>query len=288
MTRSPSVSPVDVEAIAAELHKIQGKGGRTTPLSERFAPVDLPTAYRIAGTIRLLRGLDGETAVGRKIGFTNHKMWQVYDVKAPIWGTMYDSTVRDLAGGAVFSLAGFPEPKIEPEIILGLGATPAAGMDERALLECVDWIALGFEIVQSVYPGWRFDTGDAISAFGLHAALRIGPRHRVAGNPAYWLERLPDFRIVLSRDGEAIAEGNGSDVLGGPLTALRHLNDLLAGRSSGPALAAGEIISTGTLTLAAVARPGEQWRAVPEGIGLEEVSLRFVQVAAGKADTPNR
>jgi 2-oxo-3-hexenedioate decarboxylase len=47
-------------------------------------------------------------------------MWEVYGVKAPIWGYMYDITVRQIRDDPQVSLSGFPEPKIEPEIILGL------------------------------------------------------------------------------------------------------------------------------------------------------------------------
>ncbi|MER8962545.1 hypothetical protein [Mesorhizobium sp. M0701] len=33
-------------------------------------------------------------SIGRKIGFTNHRMWERYAVKAPISGYMYESTVQ--------------------------------------------------------------------------------------------------------------------------------------------------------------------------------------------------
>ncbi len=44
--------------------------------------------------------------------------------------------------------------------------------------------------------------------------------------------------------------GQGSNVLGGPLSALRHLVELLARDPHNPPLQAGEIITTGTLTRA--------------------------------------
>jgi 2-oxo-3-hexenedioate decarboxylase len=48
-------------------------------------------------------------------------------------------------------------------------------MDERTLLESIDWVAHGFEVVQSVFAGWQFSAPDAVAAFGLHGALLIGP-----------------------------------------------------------------------------------------------------------------
>ena len=69
--------------------------------------------------------------------------------------------------------------------------------------------------------------------------------------------------------------GGGAFVLDSPLLALRHLVDLLAGDPYNPPLQAGEIISTGTLTLAMPVAAGETWTATANGIPLEEISLRF-------------
>jgi 2-oxo-3-hexenedioate decarboxylase len=65
-------------------------------------------------------------------------------------------------------------------------------------------------------------------------------------------------------------------VLGGPLSALRHLAGLLASDPFNPPLAAGEIVSTGTLTKAMPIVPGETWTAAPNGIGLDPIRLRFI------------
>lgn len=71
--------------------------------------------------------------------------------------------LADLPGA--LDLAPFVEARIEPEIAFGLRAAPEPGMDERALLDCVAWVAHGFEIVQSLYPGWRFTAADTVAAF---------------------------------------------------------------------------------------------------------------------------
>ena len=51
--------------------------------------------------------------------------------------------------------------------------------------------------------------------------------------------------------------------------------DLLARDPDNPPLAAGEIVSTGTLTRALPVKPGETWMTKLKGIALEGVSLRF-------------
>jgi 2-keto-4-pentenoate hydratase len=69
--------------------------------------------------------------------------------------------------------------------------------------------------------------------------------------------------------------GGGSLVLDSPLRALRHLVELLAADPHNPPLRAGEVISTGTLTLAMPVKPGERWTTTVVGIPLEEITIRF-------------
>ena len=64
-------------------------------------------------------------------------------------------------------------PKIEPEIVFKLAKTPASS-DPAAVLEATEWYALGFEIIDCVFPDWKFQPADFVAARGLHAALVVG------------------------------------------------------------------------------------------------------------------
>lgn len=265
-----------IETIAAAATEVLGQGGRQiAPFTAHDPAFDLDRAYRVTPAVRRLREARGERVVGRKIGFTNRNIWAQYGVYAPIWGYVYDSTLRDLAAldGPV-PLATFAEPRIEPEIVFGLASAPHAGMDEAALLSCIGWVAHGFEIVQSIFPDWVFAPADTVAAFGLHGALFVGERHPVAEKRDEWLRALSDFSITL-RCGEVIRHGHARDVLGGPLSALKHLVDLLATDPHNPPLAAGEIVTTGTLTLAIPVKPGERWRTELSGIPLQGIAIAF-------------
>jgi len=219
----------------------------------------------------------GELPVGRKIGFTNRTIWPEYNVYAPIWGYVYDRTVHDLAEiTEMFSLKGLAEPRIEPEIVFKLAVAPAPGMDERTLLAGLDWFAHGFELVQSIFPGWQFTAPDTVAAFGLHGALLIGPRHSIGAHAGDWPRTLSTFEIDLKRDGTAVDHGIAANVLGGPVSALRHLIDLLARDETNPPLAAGEIVTTGTLTRALPVAPGQTWTTELSGLALDGIRVRFV------------
>jgi 2-oxo-3-hexenedioate decarboxylase len=150
-------------------------------------------------------------------------------------------------------------------------------MDEATLLGCIGWVAHGFEIVHSLFPGWRFAAADTVAAFALHGAYCLGPRSPIADAPAEsWLAALANFEISLYRGDALVDRGEAKNVLGGPLSALRHLNDLLAEDRHNPPLAAGEIITTGTVTRAFPVAPGERWRTELQGLTLPGLAIRFI------------
>jgi 2-oxo-3-hexenedioate decarboxylase len=103
----------------------------------------------------------------------------------------------------------------------------------------------------------------------------IGPRQPFAPRAVQWQQTLSTFKIDLSCDGRIVDRGDAENVLGGPLSALRHLVGLLAGDPFNPPLAAGEIVSTGTLTKAMPVAAGETWTAMPSGIALDGIRLKF-------------
>jgi len=252
--------------LVARLLGVLDRGDRLEP----FGPaLDLPAAYALQHAVSAARMRRGARRVGRKIGFTNTTIWPIYDVHAPIWGPVWDTTHHP--GAATLALGPLPEPRIEPEIVLRLARAPQPGMDATALAGCIDAIAPGFEIVQSPYHGWRFQAPDTVAAFALHGALVTGGW--TPATPAL-LAALPGLTATLSRDGAPLASGRGSDVLGGgPLAALAHLVGLLAADPAAPPLEPGEIVSTGTLTDALPVAPGQHWHFATDLPGLAPLAL---------------
>ncbi len=266
----------DHEKLAHEIMDAWQARQQIAPIAHRLPGFDLQQAYGVTAALRRIRQARGERPVGRKIGFTNRTIWDEYQVYAPIWGDMYATTLQDTDGRVTVDLAPYLEPRIEPEIAFGLGRAPEPGMDEAALLACIAWVAHGVEIVHSMFAGWKFAAADTIAAFALHGAYRLGPRRLIADAPREgWLAALSGFEISLSRDGALVDRGQAANVLGGPLSALRHLNELLATDVHNPPLAAGEIITTGTVTRAFPVAAGETWQTELHGLTLPGLAIRF-------------
>jgi 2-oxo-3-hexenedioate decarboxylase len=243
------------------------------PLSTEGLSLDEDRAYEIASEVHTRRVRRGERPVGRKIGFTNRDIWVEYGISKPMWGYVYDSTVHYAeAGKASLAVGHLLQPRIEVEIQLHLARTPPLTRDEQALLECIDWVALGFEIVQCPFPDWRFEVVDAIAAYGVHGALAVGTPVAVS-DIENCAEKLRRFTVDLTREGLHEAQGVGANALDSPLLALAHLVEVLSLQSSFPPVQAGEIVSTGTLTGLIPVVPGQQWSTTVNGINLPGLSL---------------
>jgi 2-keto-4-pentenoate hydratase len=165
----------------------------------------------------------------------------------------------------------------EPEIIFRFRSAPPVGEGLDAILESIDWIAHGFEIVQSHFPGWRFQAADTVADGSLHGMLFIGGPQPVATLHHDLLERLSSFSVTLSCDGVLQEVGRGSNVLGSPLAAIAHLVEVLRRQAQYAPLQAGEIVTTGTITTARPVRVGDKWNTRLGGIALPGFTLEFAQ-----------
>ena len=235
---------------------------------------DVAGAYEVLAELHARRVARGWQPVGRKIGFTNTTIWERYGVDRPMWSHVWDRTVAFAAHDrAELPLDGLMEPRIEPEIVFGIAAPLPRGDDPVELLRAVAWLAPGFEIVQSPFPGWKFGAADCAAAYGLHGRLAVGTRVPVTdANREALAAALPVFEVTLARAGAVVEKGVGANVLGSPVRALMHLRDLLATQPWAPPLAAGEIVTTGTITDAQPVVPGETWRATFGALPLHALS----------------
>jgi 2-oxo-3-hexenedioate decarboxylase len=192
-----------------------------------------------------------------------------------MWGYVYDRGVRHAGGQPVtLSLAGLAQPRIEPEILFCLKATPPSGRDHEALIGAIDWVAHSIEIVQCHHPDWKLKIADCTADNGLHGRLIVGTPVPAASIPDL-AARLPAAEVTLYNAQRKVDRGVGANVLDSPLNALAFLVEVLAKDRGAPPLAPGEIVSTGVLTDAHPVAPGETWRTEFSGIPLEGLEVRF-------------
>jgi 2-keto-4-pentenoate hydratase len=267
---------------AYRLLDLRAEGGQIAPLSDESG-LRIADGYAIAKSIHDIRVAQGEQPVGRKLAFTNHRIWSHYGahepITSPLWAPMFDTTIRYAHHNrGVQSLTGAVQPRVEPELVFKLGKTPAADATVEDIADCIEWMAHAFEIVVCPYPGWKFDAADAIAAFGLHGTLIIGePMMLTDGSRRHLDAVLAGASVSMTCDGEMIAAGFGDTVMESPVHALWHLHKVLKEQPDFAPLQAGEIVTTGTWTDSHPVVEGQTWVSAFSGINLPGLTVSFVR-----------
>ena len=233
-------------------------------------------AYEVSWLVHEERLKSGWKPVGRKIGFTNRDMWLLFGVNQPVWSFVYDRTYEEIDTTSSCRLAALFQPKIEPEIALCLRTAPAVGASENEVLDCVEWVAHGIEMVQCHYPDWKFTATDAVCDSSFHGRLFVGQKRFVQPDHAAIGALLRDCTVSLYRNGEIVEVGHGRNVLGSPLLAITSLIESIQRYGSRYPIVPGEIMTTGTMTRAYSVSVGERWRTEFEPDQFPGLTIDFV------------
>lgn len=278
----------EIRQAAGMLEHARANDYQILPLSQKKIPqIDQRKGYEISAAVRTLREDENDDkVVGRKIGFTNRGIWPEYGIDASNWSWVYDKTFTELPEPSrdqnkslvEVDISQFSklQPRIEPEIVLCVDDGLSPDMSDMEILERIIYIAHGFEVVVSIFPDWKFTAADTTAAFALHGQLLCGPRMDIPReNPQQMLDQLANFKISLKQNGKLADEGKGSNVLGSPIKALRHLLELLEEGEPANKLRRGEVVTTGTLTRALPIEEGDVWSTELSGIDLPGMRVRF-------------
>jgi 2-oxo-3-hexenedioate decarboxylase len=248
------------------------------PPGGRGSGFDLNAAYSVSSEIARLRRAAGRSITGLKVGYANKAVWRALKLDTLVWGPMYDDTVHFATGNALsLPVGGMHSPKIEPEIVFKLKRPLAGGAaDAAAALDAVEWLALGFEIIDCVFPDWKLQPADFVASKGLHAGLVVGgPLPMQPARIPALVEALARFTVTLFKDGQVAAEGSGRNALRSPALCLAELATAVAERPGTGSLEAGALISSGTLTDSQPMAAGETWTATVEGLELPSLTIHL-------------
>ena len=264
-----------VTTLARELFDAYASGGHVgVAPTAREGGCDLTTAYAVGEELTRMRRADGHATVGRKVAFANKAAWRLLKLQTVAWAHMYDDTVQLSKDGHFSpSLAGTRVPRLEPEVVMKLKSVPTSS-DAAAVLESVEWLALGFELVDNPFPDWKFQPADLVASFGFHAGLIVGPPRVVDRDSIPSLvDELAAFTVRLSKNGELVEEGGGKNVLKSPALCLGELASAIAAQPGAEPLRPGELVSTGSLTAVPFIAAGERWDVIASGLGVRRLSI---------------
>ena len=215
--------------------------------------LDLPGAYRVqrAGISRRLAR--GERIVGVKMGFTSKAKMAQMGVDEVIWGILTDAMA---AGSGAYDVTGLIHPKVEPELVFRIGRRVTGPEDAAA---AVDAVAIGYEILDSRFVGYKFTLPDVVADNASAAGFGLGQWH------APGEVDIADLPVTLSANGEVAHAATTAAILGDPWESLRRAARLAA--EAGIMLEEGWIVLAGAITAAIPLVPGTNVTVTAEGLG---------------------
>jgi 2-keto-4-pentenoate hydratase len=261
--RTADLSPVEVAEVISLI-----ANGR---LDRR--PVTMPERLRArswASVEEVLLGLDtalGWRPVGWKVGAASMEVRRAENIPSPSPGRIFEHAIFD--SPATIGPEYFVNYRLcECEFAIELGADfpardePYSESDIRAGIESLLPV---IEIGDSVFEDWYTLSGYFGGMYdnGGGAALVEGTRVR-----DWQAIDLPAANIDLYVNDSYIKSGKGIEAMGHPVTSLTWMVNWV--RERGRAVAAGEVVSTGTCTAHCFVAPGDRVSADFGELGLVE------------------
>ncbi|GIH69684.1 2-keto-4-pentenoate hydratase [Sphaerimonospora thailandensis] len=230
---------------------------RAVPRLTDTAALDVPSAYEVQRAVIERRLARGETLIGIKMGFTSRAKMVQMGVDDVIWGLLTDAMLIE----SHVDTADLIHPRIEPEIAFLIDRpvrTPADAVD------AVGGIAVGYEVLDSRYEGFRFTLSDVIADNASAAGFGLGPWHRPRD--------VGNVGMLLEIDGRTVASGSSAAILGDPMRSLAAAARLA--EAAGIELQPGWVILAGAATAAIPLPAGAHVRVSAAGLGRAEVTTR--------------
>jgi len=257
------MDPPKVEACADALLAAERDRVPIPPITERWPAISALEAYAIQERIVATRLASGETIVGWKVGLTSKAMQDQLGVDqpdyAPILSGWFPPEGESIPFDALIAARG--EAEIAFELSSPLRGPGVTAADVRAATRGV---RPAIEVIDSRIEAWKIRLPDTIADMASSARV-------VVGGPLTPLDDLDltTVGVAFERNGEVVARGVGSAVLGDPAAAVAWAANTLG--SLGVTLEAGHIVMPGAMHASVPAARGDTFRATFDGIGSVEV-----------------
>lgn len=212
------------------------------PLGKDEIPADLEkrAAYRIQHEVTSRKtAQSGEELKGYKISLTSPETQNLFNSTTPLYGALTSSSLAD----GEIELEEMISPLLEIELIFILKEDLSPEDDVHAILQKT-LVAPGIEVPDSRFEDWfpKITLGQVIADSAVAGKIVTGaPKSNVS------FEELQEIQGKLTFNGEEMASGDSTAVLGHPANTVKWLAEELA--ANGASLKKGMFVSSGTFTL---------------------------------------
>jgi len=229
-------------------------------------PATISDAYDIQEKYVALLGREHGDTVGYKVGLTSAAMQAFCRIDHPIAGVVLERRVHQ--SGAAVRRSNFGRLGLEFEIAVRIKSdVPASGTPYTAemIAPHIDGVCAAVEIVDDRSADYaNLDVRSLVADNSWNGGIVLSE----------FATKWPDLEGVLGRatkDGVAIGEGHGRDILGHPFNSVAWLATQLASRGAG--LKAGQVVMTGSVMKTVFPVEDATYRFELEQIGAVEVQV---------------
>jgi len=221
----------------------------------------LDEAYRIQLALIDRRVAAGERQIGWKVGLTAKPIQEQFGFHEPVFACILETQ----PSGHAFGATELINPGFETELCVRLGRGLEGPVSQSQVRAAVDVIHPAFEIIET--------RGDFVKQIALALADNGQQRSVVLGAPVQLAPttELDKVEARVQLNGNEVATGLGSAVLGNPLNSVQWLAETLGRHER--RLRAGDIVMTGSFVRQFPLHPGDIAVAEFSGIGRVEVGI---------------
>lgn len=227
-----------IEKYSQELLNAEDNQTPIDPLTER-EDLGIKDAYSIQHVVRKMKKERGEVVVGKKIGLTNDRIQDAFDIDRPDFGQIMDALI--IEEGEPIRLSELIQPKIEVELGFVLDEDlKGPGVTTPEVIRATKGVIPTFEVIDSRVEDWNIEIEDTIADNA--SCGRVIPGSTMTGIEGL---NLSTIGVVLRKNGEVIETAAGASVLGNPAKSVAWLANKLA--EFDEELNEGELILSGSM-----------------------------------------
>ena len=257
------MDPPKVEACADALLAAEHDRVPIPPLTESWPAISALEAYAIQERMVAARLAGGETILGWKVGLTSKAMQEQLGVDQPDYAPILSGWFPP--EGEPIPFEALIAPRGEAEIAFELSRPlRGPGVTATDVLAATRGVRPAIEVIDSRIEGWKIRLPDTIADMASSARVVVGAPFTPVGDVD-----LKTIEVTFERNGEVVARGIGSAVLGDPAAAVAWAANTLG--ALGVTLEAGHIVMPGAMHASVAAARGDTFRATFDRLGSVEV-----------------
>ncbi|MEY4063178.1 MAG: 2-oxo-3-hexenedioate decarboxylase [Pseudomonadota bacterium] len=261
-----TIKPDDIRLLCDRVEAAQEGAYAIHKLTDDYPSMTIDDGYAVQAELRQRYLAKGHRLAGWKAGLTSKAKMEQMGVHVPSIGFLTDKMARTETVG--IKTSEMVHPRVECEVAF-MTKKDLQGPDctLQDVLDATDYVLPAVEIIDSRFSGFKFDLASVVADNGSSARYVTG---KVRLNPRDL--DLTKVGVVMKKNGEVVASGESSAVLGHPAEAIAMLVNILAEQDE--MLPAGSFVMSGGITEAIPVQAGDAITAEFQILG--QVSMTFV------------